>query len=75
VKVYSPDGHRGGQTNDFVDRFHRHNSGQSQSTSRGIPWILIRKIETTDRKEAMQLEKKIKKRGIVRYLKDQQQAR
>jgi putative endonuclease len=64
-----------GQTNDFTDRLYRHNSGQSQSTSRGIPWILIRKIETVDRKEAMQLEKKIKKRGIGRYLNDLQHGR
>lgn len=64
-----------GQTNDFSDRFYRHNSGQSQSTSRGVPWILIKKIEVVSRCEAMQLEKRIKKRGIGRYLIDQQQGR
>jgi len=64
-----------GQTNDFADRFYRHNSGQSQSTCRGIPWILIKRIEISNRNEAMQLEKKIKKRGIGRYLNDQLQGR
>ena len=64
-----------GQTKDFADRLYRHNSGQSQSTSNGILWILIKKIETANRSEAIQLEKKIKKRGIGRYLNDQQQGR
>jgi putative endonuclease len=64
-----------GQTNDFSDRLYRHNSGQSQSTCRGIPWILIKIIEVAGRKEAMQLEKRIKKRGIGRYLNDLQKGR
>ena len=59
-----------GQTNDFNDRFYRHNSGQSQSTARGIPWIVVKIIEVPSRSEALRLEKKIKKRGISRFLKD-----
>ena len=64
-----------GQTNDFSDRLYRHNSGQSQFTSRGVPWIEIKQIEVSNRSEAIQLEQKIKKRGIGRYLNDQQQGR
>jgi putative endonuclease len=61
-----------GQTNDFTDRINRHNSSQSKFTSQGAPWSVIKKIEVSDRSKAMQLEKKIKKRGIRRFLDDLQ---
>ena len=59
-----------GHTNDFDRRFHEHNSGQTNYSSKGIPWELVYKIEQESRSAAMKLETKIKKRGISRYLKD-----
>jgi putative endonuclease len=59
-----------GITNDLVDRLKRHNNGQSLSTKGGVPWKIIYKIECEDKSAAMSLETKIKKRGIVRYLTD-----
>jgi len=51
-------------------RIRQHNSGKGDFTSKGIPWILITTIECKSRSEAVQLELKIKKRGIKRYLQD-----
>jgi putative endonuclease len=59
-----------GISNDVADRLFRHNSGQSLSTKVGIPWLVIHIIECVDKSAAMQLESKIKKRGIARYLYD-----
>ncbi|WP_298238180.1 hypothetical protein [uncultured Algibacter sp.] len=39
-----------------------------KSTKHGLPWELILKIEVLSRREALILEKKIKKRGAKRYL-------
>ncbi|GAB2827487.1 GIY-YIG nuclease family protein [Ferruginibacter profundus] len=59
-----------GVSNDISDRLERHNSGQSLSTKAGLPWKLIFTIECVDKSTAMQLEVKIKKRGIRRFLLD-----
>ena len=59
-----------GQTNDLNNRFYRHNSSLVQSTKYGVPWKIIHYIEFNTRSEAMQMELKIKKRGIKRYLDD-----
>ncbi|WP_221257622.1 GIY-YIG nuclease family protein [Flavobacterium okayamense] len=59
-----------GQTNNLSDRLFRHNSGQQVSTKNGIPWILIVSFDFSTRKEAVYLETKIKKRGIKRFLID-----
>ncbi|MGG9960352.1 GIY-YIG nuclease family protein [Ferruginibacter sp. SUN106] len=59
-----------GVSNDVSDRLKRHNSGQSLSTKAGLPWKLIFTIECVDKSAAMQLEIKIKKRGIRRFLVD-----
>jgi len=61
-----------GHTADLEDRLYRHNLGQSIFTSRGVPWKLIWSFDTVDKKEAVQLENKIKKRGAKRFLSDQQ---
>jgi putative endonuclease len=45
-------------------------SGQSTFTKSGIPWVLIHSIALETRLEAVRLEKKIKKRGIRRFLND-----
>jgi putative endonuclease len=59
-----------GVSNDVADRLHRHNNAQSLSTKGGIPWRIIHKIACADKSAAMLLEIKIKKRGISRFLSD-----
>jgi putative endonuclease len=59
-----------GSTNDIQKRLVQHNAGKTSFTSRGIPWIIIISMEFNSRAEAVQLELKIKKRGINRYLQD-----
>lgn len=59
-----------GSTNNLEDRLYRHNSGQGIYTGKGVPWKLIWRIDCIDRKDAVQLENKIKKRGIKRFLLD-----
>jgi putative endonuclease len=59
-----------GITGDLDDRLKRHNGGRSKSTKRGIPWHVVRTIDAETRSEAMLLEKKIKQRGIYRWLLD-----
>ncbi len=63
-----------GQTADFSDRIIRHNSGCSKSTKSGVPWKVARKIDCDSRSAAVQLERKIKKRGIERFLNDTAQS-
>ena len=59
-----------GSTSNLEDRLRRHNTGQGNFTKKGIPWEVIHKIECDTRSEAVELEKKIKKRGIGRFLED-----
>jgi len=61
-----------GQTNDISKRLSRHNIGETQSIKHGIPWILVGYLSCKTRTEAMKIEKAIKKRGIKRWL-DQNQ--
>jgi putative endonuclease len=49
-----------GQTNNINDRLNRHNNGYEKATSPYTPWKLVWFTETSNRKEAMQLEKKLK---------------
>jgi putative endonuclease len=60
-----------GVSDNVSRRLNEHNSGKGKFTSAGTPWILIKEFLCRDRKEALSLENKIKKRGIERYLKDQ----
>ena len=57
-----------GSTNDLEKRLSVHNKGGKKYTTKGISWVLIKYYSCDFRKEAMQLERKIKKRGIKRYL-------
>ena len=57
-----------GITADLQDRLYRHNNGESLATKAGTPWILVWSIEVPDRSTAMKLERKIKGRGIQRFL-------
>lgn len=59
-----------GQTQDISKRILRHNKGQVQSTKHGIPWRIEWTIELSSRSDSMILERKVKKRGIKRYLLD-----
>ena len=59
-----------GQTADINERFKRHNEGFVPSTRGGIPWKLVLQITMDSRSEAMQLEKRIKKRGAKRFIDD-----
>jgi putative endonuclease len=57
-----------GCTGQLETRLDQHNNGRNKFTSKGIPWDLIRIFPCENRAKAMQLELKIKKRGIRRYL-------
>ncbi len=59
-----------GQTNNIEKRINRHNKGYVPSTKSGLPWDLVLTFKVENRSEAMKLEKKIKKRGIKRFLDD-----
>ncbi len=61
-----------GQTHNIKERFKRHNCGFVPSTKSGLPWELILTIDVKNRSEALKLEKRIKKRGIKRFLDDNQ---
>ncbi|PLX18527.1 MAG: hypothetical protein C0599_12150 [Salinivirgaceae bacterium] len=49
-----------GQTQDLQQRIERHNSGSEKSTKRHAPFKIIGYIQVKDRKEALQLERKLK---------------
>ena len=59
-----------GHTDDLDERLKQHNNGETRSTKSGIPWERVFERECASRAEAMQLEKKIKKRGAKRFLDD-----
>lgn len=70
--LYSPTRNRyyTGETTDMNRRIERHNSGMVKSTASGIPWQLAWSTEVLNRTDALNLEKKIKKRGAKRFLED-----
>jgi putative endonuclease len=57
-----------GQTDSIDHRLVRHNDGMVKSTKHGIPWKLIGFVTFESRSESMALEKKIKGRGIERWM-------
>jgi putative endonuclease len=59
-----------GFTIDIDNRVIQHNQGISTFTARGIPWKLVHTFFVNDINEARLLEKKIKGRGIKRFLND-----
>ncbi len=65
------DSYYAGSTSDLADRIRRHNSGQSNYTRKGVPWEIVYVKTVTSRSLAVKLERKIKKRGIRRFLDDQ----
>ena len=59
-----------GSCADINDRLYRHNAGHEKYTCKGVPWSLHWKTSFGTRAEAVQLENKIKSRGISRFLDD-----
>ena len=59
-----------GQTSDLRRRLEEHNSGKTAFMAKGIPWKLLYSKEFDLRKDAIKLEKLIKKRGAARFLKE-----
>jgi putative endonuclease len=59
-----------GSTENVLKRLTEHNKVESISTKTGKPWQLIAVVEKDTRNEAMKLESRIKKRGIKRFLLD-----
>jgi putative endonuclease len=59
-----------GSTEVVEKRLQEHNAGKSTSTRAGIPRDLIHTERFTKRSEAILQERKIKARGIGRYLSD-----
>ncbi|NOX90659.1 MAG: GIY-YIG nuclease family protein [Calditrichaeota bacterium] len=59
-----------GSSQDFQDRLIEHNRGFVRSTKHGIPWKIIHTESFNTRAEAYRKERKIKARGIKRYLID-----
>jgi len=53
-------------------RLHFHNLGLNKSTRGGMPWGKVWLSVPMEKAEAMQLEKKIKKRGAARFIGDLQ---
>ena len=50
-----------GQTNDLIDRLHRHNTGRSTYTKNKGHWEIVIFVEANTRAEAVQLEMKLKR--------------
>ena len=61
-----------GSTQDVDERLRRHNAGHSKSIRNKGPWTLVKTLEFETRGETMLMEKKIKGRGIWRFLDDSQ---
>jgi putative endonuclease len=59
-----------GSTDSIEKRLKQHNSGKSASTRAGVPWKLVYTETFITRSEAVLRERKIKARGIGRYLAD-----
>jgi putative endonuclease len=57
-----------GSTQDVTNRLNEHNSGECLWTRHGIPWDIVHVEEFGSRSEAVRQERRIKSRGIARYL-------
>jgi putative endonuclease len=58
-----------GSAQNIEERLRRHNEGHSKSTKGKGPWELVISFSFETRAEAMEHERKIKKRGAGRFLK------
>ncbi|MCX7638639.1 MAG: GIY-YIG nuclease family protein, partial [Cyclobacteriaceae bacterium] len=59
-----------GQTYDLNKRLAEHNSQMAGFTKKHQPWIVVWYTKVSSRKDALSLEKRIKKRGAKRLLPD-----
>lgn len=59
-----------GMSNDPEVRLKHHNLGMNASTKHGIPWKRVWVSIAMPKSAALQLEKKVKKRGAARFLTD-----
>ena len=59
-----------GQTIDLDRRLEEHNRGKTSFMKSGIPWELVYSTSFDTRKEAVNQEHMIKKRGAARFLSD-----
>ena len=59
-----------GQTTNLMRRLEEHNRGKTAFMAKGVPWQFVYSKEFYSRKEAIKLERLIKKRGAERFLKD-----
>ena len=57
-----------GCTQNLENRLQEHNAGEGKFTKRGTPWDLVWINVLGSRSEALILEKRIKNRGIKRFL-------
>jgi putative endonuclease len=57
-----------GSTDDLKNRLEEHNSGETKSIRKGIPWKDIHIEQFATRAGAVRKEKQIKARGAKRYL-------
>jgi putative endonuclease len=57
-----------GSTDDLKNRLEEHNSGETVSIRRGIPWKIVHTEQFNTRSEAVRKENQIKARGAQRYL-------
>ncbi len=59
-----------GMSGEPETRLYFHNQGLNTSTRSGVPWIKVWQSEAKSKLEALQFEKKIKKRGAGRFLEE-----
>jgi len=59
-----------GHTKDMERRLEEHNRGKSAFAAKGMPWRVVYRFEASSRADAAKLERKIKKRGAQRFLRD-----
>ncbi len=59
-----------GETSNIEDRLKGHVSNKNKYTGKAKDWVLVWSTELPERRSALALEKKIKHRGIRRFLED-----
>ena len=59
-----------GSTQNLDDRINRHNTGRSNFTKRGIPWILAYQKQYNSKSEAYQAELYIKSQKSRKYIEE-----
>jgi putative endonuclease len=68
IKSESTSRYYTGQTQDLDKRLSRHQSNEVKSTANKGAWKLVYTLDFKTRQEAVEIERKIKKRGAARFL-------